>query len=461
MGFDSFGRYVANHRAWDHVGNIIPDIEHCEGERPSIEGKPAPWLPVQFFDKHFDNWMVVMPGKAIACDPDGFLMPAEYGLTGASVVYTANDVQAGTIDVATGLPVTTAKTVVLATLTGARDGTWTRANAGTGSVYSGFMGRFGEAFGDAAAKYAIGVAPYAYLQWAGGDGFNPADYSVHNYNMQHQVAVLCDYVLRLPVIPAQAASEGVGKSATGNCVPGTIGTHTRAQLQHYDRYNATTGSLPVLATDTVVGFALDHLDMAKNTPRSRVVMASNNTADDATLAAVLLYEKDSISAVRAAGDYFIDYPMSVIFVYSANGTTIPIGALAGTITVTYYHYAANPTVLSAFACVRGPVAPGDFLVVSTGSNYLKAGAVDFKTILLQVLALEEHPRDALDRVRTAFDPVLNTDASGSMANATLGSATVNVGQMDQMPGSATGGQPDLITYAGAANLIAICNIVSR
>jgi hypothetical protein len=446
MGYDSFGRYTANHKAWDHVGNIIPDIEHSEGERPSLEGKPAPWLPVQFYDKHYNNWMVVMPGKAVAFDPRGDLMPAQYGLSGATVVYTLSDVEAGTIDVQTGLPVTGAVTRTLHDI-----------------ATTGFMGCQGEGFGDltAAVRYPVGVAPYAYLQWAGGDGFNPADYSLHNYNMQHQVAVLCDYVLRLPVIPAAVAAEGVTKTVTGNLVPGTPGTHTRAQAQHYARYNALTGCNPVANTDTVVAIALDHLDMARHTPRTALLFASNQAADAATLAGVLLYEKDSIAAVRAAGDFYVDYPMSVIFVYSANGTTIPIGALGGTITLRYFHYSAAASVLSRFACVLAPAAPGDFLVVGTGSNYVKAGNVDFRTIMLQVLKLEEHPRDALDRVRTAYDPALNTDASGSMANGIAGSSIAGMGQLDRMPGSATGGMPDLVSYSGAANLVAVCNIVSR
>jgi hypothetical protein len=99
MSFDSLNRYNPNHKVWDHVGNLIPDVEHSEGERPAIELQVASWLPVQFFDKHYENWMVVLPGKAIALDPDGRAMPAEYGLTSASVVYTQNDVDAGTIDV--------------------------------------------------------------------------------------------------------------------------------------------------------------------------------------------------------------------------------------------------------------------------------------------------------------------------------------------------------------------------
>src|SRR5574343_1233484 len=164
MAFDSVGRYVANHKVWDHFGNIIPEVEHSEGIRPAFPFKPAAWLPVQFWDKHFENWNVVMPGKLVSLDPMGRVMPAEYGATSASVTYSANDVTAGTIDITTGEAVTSAKTVTLSDV--------------DGSTY-GFMGRQGISFNDTVKKFPIGVAPYAYLQWAGDassydDGWNPA-----------------------------------------------------------------------------------------------------------------------------------------------------------------------------------------------------------------------------------------------------------------------------------------------
>lgn len=465
MPFNALGQYTANHKVWDHVGNIFPDVEHSEGERPSIELRPAEWLPVQVFDKHYENWHVIMPGKCVALDPDGRAMPAEYGLTGASVVYTQNDVDNGVIDIATGLPVTTPKTVVLSNLTGVRHGSWTQANAGTGTITSGFMGRYGVAFNDGTAKRPIGVAPYAYLQWAGGDGFNPAELRQHNYIMQHQVAVLCDYVLRLPLIPAQAANEQVEKAVAGaNLVFGTRDTHTRAQAQANaeGRYNPTTGTVPVLDTYPVIALALANEDLAVQTQRTQLSLTSTDPSDD--LSGILVREVSALSALTSPGDYFIDHPVGVIFIYSADGATVPaaISGAVGTVRLTYYHNGAAAGTVSKFASVLGPVEPGDFLKCGSNSNLVPASASDdFKDILGQVIAFETHPRDALDRVRTAYSPAIGTDSSGSMANGTLGSASANVGQMDQMPGSATGGHPDLIHYAGAADTIVIVNLISR
>ena len=188
MGFDSLGRYSPTHKSWDHVGNMIPVVEHSEGVRPHGEFKPAAWLPVKFFDKYYEEYFVVMPGKVLAFDNQGRVCPAQYGLAGATVTYTANDVSAGTLDVRTGSAVTAAATFNVADV-------------------ADFMGT-GEAM---AVSAPVGVAPYAYWQWAGDgsaldDGFNPSGYRQHNHNLQHRVAILCDYVLELPLVPAATAA---------------------------------------------------------------------------------------------------------------------------------------------------------------------------------------------------------------------------------------------------------------
>ena len=101
--------------------------------------------------------------------------------------------------------------------------------------------------------------------------------------------------------------------------------------------------------------------------------------------------------------------------------------------------------------------------VGANSNLVVAtpASDNFCTIIGQVLCLEKHPLDALDRVKTAYNPAITTNASGAMANGSASSLSVNAGQMDQMPGSATAGYPDLIHFAGAADTIAIINLISR
>tara|TARA_Y100000310_G_scaffold328835_1_gene397627 strand:- start:3062 stop:4456 length:1395 start_codon:yes stop_codon:yes gene_type:complete len=464
MPFNAANQYSATHKAWDQVGNIIPDIEHSEGERPSFEFQVAKWLPVQFFDKHYANWNVIMPGKGVALDQDGYLMPAEFaaGIAAATtVVYSAQDVTAGTIDIATGEAVTVAKTVTLTQLDGSQGGTWSAATAGVGDT-SGFMGKFGEAWGP--ADYAIGVAPYAYLQNAfqagTNDYANPANLKEHNYKMQEICAVLCDYVIKLPLVPGVATTEAINAVWIGSAM--TFGTnagwHNITQILATPRYDATDGVFPAVATYEVAAYPLDFLPMARNTARTTLVCA------DTTL---LVNERSAMSALTAVGDYWVDYDVGVVFVYSAGGTTLPI---TGATTLTYYHYAAAVATTSAFGCVLSTTTeliPGDFVGITSGSNWIRLNTpgpaqttANFANALGQVLGFLVEPRDALDRVKTAYDS-LRTDASGTMANAAAGSASVNLGQMDQMPGSATGGVSDATHYAGGANLLVVINLINR
>lgn len=446
MALNSLGQYVAAHKVWDHVGNIIPDVEVCEGDRPFSEFKPASWLPVKFYDKYFENWLVTMPGQLVALDPDGRVMPAEYGLTSATVTYTASDISAGTIDISTGVAVTSAKTVTLSGLSGGWAGE--------------FMGRQGVAFGDSTVKYPIGVCPYPYLQWAGDngiydDGSNPVGFKYNNYQMQHQVAVLCDGVIKLPIVPGQQATESLNDNATsGTLTFGTVGWHSRANTIANSRY-ASTGYNPCPTTATVVACALDEYPVAKNTSRTPI---------SSTVSGMLVNEVGTIAEVRTSGDFYVDYEVGVIFVYSSNGTTIPT---CSSDTITYFNYVSVPSVLSQFGCILASTAeikPGDFLGCTTGSNWgkisLSASTIPCE-IMGQIISFETFPKDYLDYVRTNFNPAINSNASGAMSNATAATSSVGLGQMDQMPGTATGGVPGDIHYTGAANIRAIVNIIGR
>ena len=404
MPLNSLGQLVPSHKTWDHVGNMIPDVEHSEGERPAGEFKPAAWLPTQFFDKYHEEYYVVMPGKILACDNDGRIVPAQYGLGAATITYTAADVAAGVIDVRTG-----------AALLAANTGTFTVASV------TAFMGRTGVAM---AVSKPLGVAPYGYLQWAGDgseydDGFNPVGFRKHNHNLQHQVALLCDYVLELPLVPATVASAAA------------ITENTNAS-------NVTTFN------------AVSNLPVAANTVRTPITFTEGVGAPG-DVAARFAVQKDNVTDIAQLGDWHIDLETGVISVFS----TASIGATD--YEVTYSHYASAPTgsSVSKYACALGDLTCGDFLVANADSNWVKAGgSATFQDIMGQVIEVENIlGKDALDKVRTAYNPAIDTDASGSYPGYT--------GQMDQMPGSATGGVTDKVHYAGAANLVVRINLVSR
>lgn len=405
MAFDSLGRYVPSHKGWDHVGNMLPVVEHSEGVRPHGEFKPAAWLPVQFYDKYYEVYYVALPGKLLAADNDGRLVPAQYGLAGATVTYADRDVAAGVIDIRTG-----------ATLLSADVGTF---NLGT---VSGFMGVTGKV---ASVGYPLGVAPYGFFQWAGDgssldDGFTPGAFREHNHNLQHRVALLCDYVLELPLVPATATSEAKGDGGAG-----------------YESVQADTQTLA----------ALTNLPVAVNTVRTPITFANNTATDAATR---FVRQVATLALVTSAGDWHINYDTGVINFYAASD---PATHNSTAYSITYSHYASAPGTVSKFACAVGNLKAGDFVKCDTNSNFAIATTEDFKDIMGQVLEVENVlDKDALGKVRTAYD---------SLSSSATDSLPAYAGQLDQMPGSANGGVPDKVHYAGASNKVVRINLVSR
>jgi hypothetical protein len=398
MAFDSLGRYVPNHKGWDHVGNILPVVEHSEGVRPHGEFKPAAWLPVQFFDKYYEVYYVVTPGKILAADNQGRIVPAQYGLTGATITYTERDVEAGVIDVRTGSP------LVL-------------GDEGTFAVsgVTDFMGT-GETM---VVSKPLGVAPYGFFQWAGDgssldDGFTPAGFREHNHNLQHRVALLCDYVLEVPLVPASVSLEALEN-------------------------DSFSGSTLVLGP-------VNNLPVAAATLRTPITFANHTLTDAATR---FVRQVASAADIAGAGDWAIDLTTGMVSVYASSDP----GGGATAYKISYAHYASAPSSVSKFACAVGNLKAGDFVKCDANSNFVKATSEDFKDIMGQVLEVENVlDKDALGKVRTAYDG-LGSDASGSLP--------AYAGQMDQMPGSANGGVPDKVHYAGAANLVVRINLVSR
>lgn len=430
-------QYSANHRGWDHVGNVTPKVEYCESIRPHGEWMPADWLPVGRFDKYYEVYKVVSAGKCVALTRDGRLVPAGLkeqfaAVAGDVIAYTADDVTEKTEDILTGAAVLTAD------LGNSR----TRADVGAALISRGLLD-VGEAAEDF-ISLPIGVAPYDYYQAPGGDGNNPADFRFHNHNLQHRAAVLCDYVLELPLVPLKVASEVMSGAIAGTAiVPGTKGWKSAAGIALSTNLGYDD---EVAAGQDVVAFVLDNFPAAKN-------IAGGALSTDAT--GGLLVEKGSITAVKngQAGDFYLDEKRGVLFLHETGGDALPAPFTLAS-TLSYAYYAEQTAAGNGYAFVSGDVKPGDLLRCDANSNFKKAdlvvagttqadiqAAVDERDAIIgQCLELEDHPRDLLERVRTAYP---------------------QLGTLDQMPGSASKGLPDQLTYSDGANRVARINLVRR
>jgi hypothetical protein len=356
-----------------------------------------------------------MPGKVVATDtngdlvPAGMKIPAEIVGTGDVVTYTRDDVTAGTINVATGLPVTLAELTDAGSTRG-----YTLAEINT----PGFLGQPGKVL---AISNPVGVAPYAYLQWAGGDGFNPAQYRQHNYNMQHMVSVLCDYVLDLPLVPGATASAALTFSADAT-ISGV--------------FNAA---------------AVANKPVATNTDRTPITFAGGSSAT------LFINEVADKTLISGPGDWAIDEATGIISTFAGTAPT--------SVTVSYSHYAAAPASVSAFASAVGDLKAGDLVTFDAQSNFIIANATTLGLgtfnattatrahglIIGQVLDRDsKYPKDLLDHVKTSYNPALGTDAKGGKPGY--------LGQLDQMPGTATAGMPINIHYSGASDTTVRINL---
>lgn len=473
----SINGYTADHKVWDQMGRNTPKVEWSESHRPSAEFMVAPWLPVQRYDREFENYFTVSSGKITAIDGEGHLVPAglrkafNVATSADALVYTATDVTENVINLVTGVLVTAAVTYTETELTSAlRKRGLIRSDQRATDFIS----------------MPIGYASSNFYKAAGTDHYNPRNLFQHNFRPQALVSVGCDYVNIYPVLPAVTATEtvvdqtGAGAGAFEDLFDGTVarnatyaGFFTATQVSAATRYSST-----VAATTKVVALATINYPLAVITEDSPIVTSVDSC---------LVREVDAIASISAAGDFYVDYDMGIIFVYSADGASIPSPWVAASTTLTYYNYASAGTNVSTFACATGNLDYGDFVTYDSNSNLVKAtldigtapgyvtaadGALysvdpeyddetDNSVISLQVekavsgyvggivgqvigvvnMGTGRYSKDLLDRVKTAY-------AGYSAANM-------------QTPGSATGGRSDQLTYANAAERLVIVNMIMR
>jgi hypothetical protein len=401
MSVNSIGQRTSSLKPYDHVGNQLPVAEHSDSMYPSADLRVASWLPVEYYDRHSEDWFAILPGKGVAADNYGHIVPAGLGVSGATVTYTTNDVANKTINVTTGSVVTSDE------LTG---GSVSYAVSGVTTFMGGSS--------SLAISSFIGYAPYPMMASNGDassldDNYSPLGNKYQNYDPQPNVMVGCDYVLALPVVPAATSAESL-------------------------TFNAPSSN--VSASD-----AVSNLPVAKNTVRTPFTFTDSGSGDSS----LFVNEVSSASAIAGSGDYHVDLTTGIVSVYASSA---PTG-----VSLAYYNYASAPTgsSVSSFACVLGDIDAGDFLKFNVDSNYIKATpATDgLDVICAQVVAIQSFPgQTGLDKVLTGWDN-LNTSATGALPGYD--------GQLDQSPGTATGGVPAKVHYAGGADKVAIINFINR
>lgn len=169
-------------RGYERNSNLVREfLEISEGQRPALELRPAQYLPVKYQDHYLNDWVVITAGTIVSVDPSGDLVNCNGGAS-QSLTYTSDDI---------GLTVDFDSNGHDSYVTVSEVGATTNKVAG---------------------NKPIGVAPYDYYQNlnSGFDSANPTGLTKYtNYQIQDKVAVLCDYLIEVPVKSAVDASGTV------------------------------------------------------------------------------------------------------------------------------------------------------------------------------------------------------------------------------------------------------------
>jgi hypothetical protein len=462
--------FTANHKVYDRMTRLTPVVEKSESERLFSNATVAAWLPVSRQTEDVGAYVVISTGKAVALDNENHYVPAGLRKTWNTatsttiLTYAAADVTEKTTDLTTGVAVAAATS-------------YTETQVTTALRERGLI-RATERATDFISK-PIGVASYDFLNAAGSDPNDPKTYRFNNHNPQAKQVCTADYILQYPLFPAIAETEATADRTSGaaglmeDIFDGTTtrnssatGFFSSTQIAEVTRYASE-----VSAGDDVVAFVTVNYPISANTAQTPMSTSTSSC---------LVNEVGSIGAIRAAGDYFVDEKMGVIFLYESGGDAVPSPWVAATTTITYYHYQTEGTgnTLSTFACVLGDVGPGDFLTYDDNSNLIKAvldisaaegydssealysadpdyddagedAAISLQIekavqnyvegIVGQVVGIETFPRGGLDKVATAF----------------MGETAVNM----QTPGTATSGRTDNLTYASASTKMVLVNLL--
>jgi hypothetical protein len=495
---------MATYRKFRDIDYGKPIIAPTHGDTvaPQNDLAAAAWLPVSAtatnsaagyftydYQRHvFTDKVVVMPGKLVALTREtlngenatstinhgtvGRLVPAGIRLAwkaaadgDAILQYTAEDVEEQIEDLGTGLPVTAAKTY-LKSSDGAGDA-FPELNLTKRLRSRGLIG--GAETCDALVSRPIGIAANVVYAWAGGDGTQPNKLRFMNYRRENKSTFWTgqDHTLRLPVAPATNGSEAV-PAISGNKV---------SALSHLESGSAKwfLGSESVLKTTLLadryadltatdwVALALGTKGVESNVYNPLVVTNSTSTTIKTT--GLLKKEKNSPNALKAAGDWFLDRDLGILFLYEAGGDAIPTGLVATDLVK--FSYSPAPAVDTAaapakvFASVTGTVRPGDYLAYDKYSNFVPyiarpdetdtegtTGSVDMATTAFH------RPEDIVGKCYT-----LDRSPKADLAAVKTFHDYEGVSLADRTPGSANDGHPAEIHQSFGGQFAAIVRVL--
>lgn len=405
----------------DLMDHLTPNnVVQMNASVPHGEWKPAAWLPVLWQNERSKDYFVMSSGKVVSLDGAGRVVPSGLlrrcldagALADTILEYTANDVAARVIDIRTGAFVTAADTVSLEDFA-----TAIQASGWAGSAFAADPTDLDDAKAIARAFISapVGILAYDVFVWAGDD---PANLHFTNYQKQHLIQFFTDIQMKAAHVCADAATTVAVANAT---------FLSSAALSAMPRYAGLIAS-----GDNVVGYDLRLGKVASHTSRTPVTVAGLASPR----------HRADVSLLGKLGDWTLDADAGIVLLWEQGGNAAP----AGLASFSVFDYTLAASSQERMVMFVGDGRPGDFVSFDAMSNFVVASDDDHTDHLVvgRLLAMFKEPRGHLERVRTGWD--------GDEFDAT-----------SKMPGSATGGFSDLITFPAhfgesVADEIAVINV---
>ena len=220
-------------RGYERNSHLVREfLEISEGQRPALELRPAQYLPVLYQDHYLNDWVVIKAGTIVAVDASGDLVPANGG-EGKVLTYAADDIGA-TINIDEN----------------GRDA-YVSATGNSSTIL--------------ASNKPIGVAPYDFFQNinAGFDSASPTGLTKYtNYQIQDKVAVLCDYLIEVPVKASAPNMDASGTIKAGDLLMSDSAGNFRIWINGTNSVDQIVGRC--IQRKTVA--AVDNLDKVQTVP---------------------------------------------------------------------------------------------------------------------------------------------------------------------------------------------------
>lgn len=273
---------IQTYKEWDDEGQITPNVEFSEGQRPAGEFQTAPYLNRIRYVEYTREHIVLSQGKVVSFDINGYVVPAGLKIQAAAyaAAFIVPPLAADGILAADALPILDRYTTADVKL-GQKNFAGATVVAGEPVVKSFFNLTVNQvATARNIISSPVGVSYMNFYPHPGGDGINPATFNRANWNQQSRIGFLRYYQIELPLVASNVVYATAPMTGIAACIA-VEGTVKPGQFVTYDyNSNFVVTGYDYGATDEsdILGQVMSVRDDGPHNLLNRVRTAQNGTS---------------------------------------------------------------------------------------------------------------------------------------------------------------------------------------